>query len=720
MFTCYRQLEHSDCGLTCIRIIAKHFGKKIPISYLKGITDLNRLGMSIKDITECCSKLGIDTATVKLKPDEFVNAPLPAIVYWQQQHFVVVYKIEPKRGKYYVADPAQGKIAYSSKSFEKYWIPEGDERGVVILTDSTEEFSNYQYPKDSPWKNFIYYLLQYIKEYRKYFTLLCLLSLGIAFADLTLPVLLKKSVDAGIGERDIHLVFILLLTQFAIAIGGLVSSGIMTLLMTRTGLNVYLNMASKFLFHLSKLPVSFFDKRVSYDFVQKISDQSRIKDFLLSFPNSILIMSLTLIVFSILLFHYSHIIFVLFLSLSLLEIIWDIRFLNKRKSIDYSYFIASAENRNHAYELTNGMADLKVNNAEMARIEQWNESQKNVNATGMRSARLDFLQGGGKSVISRIKDLSVTGVGAMLVIGGDLTMGGLLTLGYITGRLALPFSNISTSMSSFQQGLLSYQRIEEVMQEKDIKTGLLPYSTSTLSFMNVWFKFAGSASPYVIRDLTLDIKEGETVALVGESGCGKSTLIKLMLGFYNPSKGAMQLSDHNSEDMDPSDWLAHCGVVMQTPRIFSGTIKENVSLSDLKPSEEKVKNMLKIVGLDDFVQSLPMGMNTKIGVAGIEMSGGQKQRLMIARALYKDPDILFLDEATSSLDANNEKNIINNIIKMSKGKTVIIAAHRLSTVKTADKIVYMKDGKAIEIGTHKELSDLKGEYWNLVKNQITL
>ena len=720
MFKSYRQLEHSDCGLTCIRMVARYFGKKIPVGYLKSISDFNRLGMSIMDIRDCCARIGLQSAALRLDVSLLQKAPLPAILYWQQQHFVVLYKVDAKKGKFYIADPSGGKTIYSSEDFLRYWIPEGEEKGLVVLAEPDETFYEREYPRVRPWHDFLSYILNYVKEYKRYFSLVFLFTILIACADIALPLLLKKSVDDGIGDRNIHLVLIILLTQLAIAIGGLVSSGLMTLLMTRTGLEVYLRMASSFLTRLARLPLFFFDRRVSSDFVQKISDQSRIKDFLLSFPNDLLVMSLTLVVFSILLFHYSPLIFGIFVGMSVVEIFWDVCFLNSRKSIDYAHFTNSAENRNHAYELTNGMPDLKVNNAERARIARWNESQEAVNATGMKSARLDFYQKGGKSVISRFKELSVTGIGAMLVIGGDLTMGGLLTLGYITGRLALPFSNISTNMSSFQSALLSYQRIEEVMTEETDKRGELPFVSPTICFRNVWFKYAGSSAPFVIKDFSLEIKEGETVALVGESGCGKSTLIKLMLGFYPPSKGEILLSGVRVQDLDNSDWLRHCGVVMQEPRIFSASIAENVCLSEEKPSAEKAKEALEIAGLSAYIDSLPMGVNTRLGVSGIEMSGGQKQRLMIARALYKNPDILFLDEATSSLDANNERNIVNNIIGMNQGKTMVIAAHRLSTVQNADKILFIKEGRIVEQGTHDELIELHGEYWQLVRNQLQL
>lgn len=388
--------------------------------------------------------------------------------------------------------------------------------------------------------------------------------------------------------------------------------------------------------------------------------------------------------------------------------------------MDYAIFTNSAENQNHAYELTNGMADLKVNNAEAVRIGKWKKTQASLNKISLKSTWINIAQGGGHTLLTRIKDLTITGIGAALVAYGDITFGTLMTLGYITGRLSQPFATLGSSINSFQEALLSYQCIDDVIHDDTELRGNEKFSEPTISFKNVSFKYAGAGSPYVIKNFSLSVEKGKVTALVGESGCGKSTLIKLMLGFYIPQKGELILSNHNVRSMDNQDWLKHCGVVMQEAKVFSGTIIENISLSEDKPDITKAESILKAVGLKTFVETLPMGIFTKIGVAGIEMSGGQKQRLMIARALYKNPDILFLDEATSSLDANNEKSIVSNINTYGKGKTIVITAHRLSTVQNADKIVFIKNGEILEIGTHSELIALKGEYWKLVKNQLQL
>ncbi len=720
MFRCYRQVESADCGITCIRMVARHFGKKVPARHLRAIADLNRLGMSIKDITDCCGEIGLKAVPVKLGAEHIAGMPLPAILFWQQRHFVVLYKIDAKRGVFHIADPAQGKIAHNRSDFERYWIPEGDRKGLAVLAEQTEEFAGKTYEKENTAKRFREYLGGFFRNHRRGFLAALLITLLIMAADFCVPLLLKRTIDDGIGARDVSLVVALLLAQFAIMLGGLVSSKGMEILLTKTGLNIGLEMSNNYLERLARFPLSFFDKRASSDFVQKIDDQDRIKDFMLAFPNSVITTALTFAVFSVLLFHYSGMIFAIFIILSLIEILWNTLFLSRRKSLDYAYFTNASECRNHAYELTNGMADLKVNNAEKSRTAKWKRTQTKLNDIAMKSAWLSLAQTSGHSAIGRVKELAVTGIAAAMVIYGDMTLGVMMTLGYITGRLSQPFNTISSSINSLQGAMLSFQRVDDVIHDTSEFRGHEKFRNPEISLENVWFKYAGGSSPFVIRDFSLTVEPGKVTALVGESGCGKSTLIKLMLGFYIPQKGEITLSGHPVGQLDNHDWLRHCGVVMQDGRIFSGSILENISLSDDKPDFDKAAEVIEAVGLTGFIASLPMGIHTLIGTYGIEVSGGQKQRLLIARALYKNPDILFLDEATSSLDANNERNIVDKVLRFGTGKTVVIAAHRLSTVQNADKIVYIENGAALETGTHAELCARKGAYWHLVRNQLQL
>ena len=719
-FKCYRQLESSDCGLTCIRMISRHYGLNIPLRRLKEMTDMTRLGMSVRDIMATLGLLRMEAFTVKITPEFCLDMPLPAILHWNQNHFVVLYKVDKKKKRFHIADPARGKIIYDEEDFNFYWLASGEGKGIAVVTEPTKSFKDQHFSKENVIRRFFCYLYQFFRLHKLSFAITLLFTLLIMGADFIVPLLLQRTVDEGIHTKDIGLVWLLLLGQLCVAAGGLVASGVTDILLVKTGLKIHLGMVSVFLKKLARFPLSFFDRNVSADFVQKIHDHHRIKDFLLEFPSSILMIILSLIVFSILLCHYSSVIFLFFLAMSILELGWNALFLNRRKSLDYTSFNLTSISNNKAYELANGMADLKVNNAEDSHIAKWNEIQESLNRTSLKSSWLGKIQGSGHNILSRVKDLSITGIAAGMVISGDLTLGMLMTLGYITGRLSQPISTLGTSFATLQGALLSYQRIEEVIQDKGEWRGDKKFKKGEIELKGVWFKYAGTHSPYVLQDIDLLIERGKVTAFVGESGCGKSTLIKLILGFYIPPKGELFLSGHDIRDLDNADWLSHCGVVMQDTKIFSGTILENIALSCEKPDVEKTMEVLEAVGMKSFIETLPMGVHTKIGVAGIEVSGGQKQRLMIARALYKNPDILIMDEATSSLDANNERMIVSNLNKYGDGKTMIIAAHRLSTVQNADKIVFIKDGRIAEVGTHDELVDLNGEYWNLVKNQLSL
>lgn len=720
MFRTYQQLEHSDCGLTCVRMIARHYGKRVSARALRGMCDMSRLGVSVRDVIDCCSKIGLEATGVKIGMDAVDRLPLPAILYWDQMHFVVLYRVGKRSRRYHIADPSMGKAAYSESEFRKGWIPDGRDKGLVILVEPGDGFDSMPPDKSDPLRDFIRYVSRFISAYGAGFAAVAVLSILLMAADFSIPLLLRRTVDEGIGLRDIGLVWTLVASQLAIASGRLVASLSTNIIMTRLGLDVNYEMVTDFLSRLVKFPVSFFDRKVSSDFIQKIDDQSRIKDFLITFPANLLTTLISLSVFSVLLWTYSPLIFLTFTSISLLEILWGYLFLSRRRALDYTLFSNQAENRNHAYEITNGMDELKVNNAENVRVEKWRRVQEILNRASMKSAWLGAAESGGRSVLASLKDLGITGMCAVMVIEGDITLGVMMTVGYITGRLSVPFNTISSSVSTVQKALLSYGRIEEVVGDGNDRAGDLQPSAASITMENIWFKYPGTGSPFVIKDVSFDIEEGKTTALVGESGCGKTTLIKLMLGFYMPQKGKLSLGGVPVEDLDNSGWLSHCGVVMQSGKIFTGSILENISLSEEKPDVGKAWEMLELVGLRDFVEKIPMSINTRLGVTGMELSGGQKQRLMIARAMYKNPEVLFLDEATSSLDANNERLIVENLRKFGKGKTIVVAAHRLSTVIDADRIIYIKDGRIEESGTHEELVALRGNYWRLVRNQLQL
>ncbi len=720
-FRAYRQLQSCDCGITCIRMIARHYGQKIAPATLRKLIDTGKLGVSVKEITEGLKAIRMDAAPVRISTDEIYRMPCPAIVWWKQNHFVVVYDIDPKKGIFRIADPAEGKIRLREKEFNEYWLS-GHDKGIAIVAEPAAGFESQKYPKANIARGLWLLIKGELKRHKMAFGGVILLSMICMAADLAMPLLLQQTVDEGIALRDIGLVWMLVLGQLGVFLGNAVSSNAVQLMMMRLGLSLNISMLRQYLGRLVRFPLSFFDRRPASELIQKVNDQSRIKDFLLQIPQTTFFTLLNMTVFSALLIYYNPVIFLFFLSMTLIEVSWTTLFIRPRRGIDYAYFGLAAENHNHIYELINGMTEIKTNNAQSAKIDHWEETQAKINRLSVKSALLNMGMNGGQNLVARLKEICITGICATYVIDGSLTLGAMMTVGFITGHLSAPFRNLIASISSVQDALMSYERLDEVLNnDEGAGKGDKPFTHPAISLRHVSFKYPGAASPMVLNDLSIDIPVGSTTAIVGESGCGKTTLIKLMLGFYIPQQGELMLSNTDVRDIDRDQWLTHCGVVMQSGYIFSDSVAANISLSsDSAPDMDAIRQAAKAAGIDDFINSLPMGYNTRIGQSGMDLSGGQKQRLLIARAIFRQPDILFLDEATSSLDACNERTITQNILSIQKGKTLIIAAHRLSTVKNADCILFMKEGKITERGTHSELISLKGDYYRLVNNQLEL
>lgn len=500
----------------------------------------------------------------------------------------------------------------------------------------------------------------------------------------------------------------------------MVSSYGIQYVMARLGMNLNLDMTRRYLQRLITRPLSFFDCKVPADLIQKIDDQSRIKDFIMQIPSSVLFVVLNMIVFSGLLIWYNSWLFILFILMTALEFGWTALFMRSRRELDYANYVGLSENRNTIYETINGMMEIKSSGAHRSRIAEWERNQSRLIGLSLRSRLLGMYMSGGQSFISRVKEIVMTGLCATFVIRGSMTLGEMMTAAYLVGRLSGASGRIIGMASQTQDALMSNERLEEVMDYDDTPDMKRDCLKPDMELRNVWFRYPGSSNPYIIRDMCLRIKPGTTTAIVGESGCGKTTLIKLLLGFYEPQKGDLLLGGIPVSEIDRDKWLSRCGVVMQSGYIFSDSILGNIALSADNIDRDRVVEAARTAGLHDFVDSLPMGYNTRIGASGMELSGGQKQRLLIARAVYKNPDIMFFDEATSSLDAINERLITERLLEIQRGKTLIVAAHRLSTVKNADRILFIKGGTIVEDGTHSELLELRGEYFRLVSNQLEM
>ena len=722
------QLEANDCGPACIQMIAGYYGKKVSLRAVKSLCDMTKLGISVRDVVQCLDRLGfeVDSATVKI--EEARRMPLPAIVYFKQGHFVVLESIKKTKDglEYAVADPSYGKVKMREEDIVDKWMSNG--WGVAVVMEPTEQFDEVKIEdtdEEGTRRLMVSTAKSIFSDNKKNLLWVAFLTLLTVAANWAMPLLLKTTIDEGIMKKDINIVWMMLGAQFLFFIGFMVTGNISNMLSTRTSIRINIKMTSGYFAKIINLPIKFFDTGLRSDLIQRLSDLGRIQSFVTGSMMSIVFAILNVVVFSVLLLKYNWQVFVIFMLFSAASFAYNSYFMKKRKYIDYASFSISSERQNTIYEMVMGMPEVKINNAQQARISAWRKLEDKMNALTIRSVYLNYYMSNGVGLIGRLRDITLTAMCALLVIEGGMTMGTMMMISFLLGQLAGPVGQLTGFAQSVQDAKLSYGRINEVngkpdeISEDDTKLPAAPL-TEGISFDNVSFKYAGTSSPYVLRDITLDIPIGKVTAIVGASGSGKTTLLKLMLGFYLPEEGRLTVGGLQMKDIDLNTWREKCGVVMQDGRIFSGTVAENIALADERPSKERLEYATKVAAIDERIKALPMAFNTRIGETGIDLSGGEKQRLFIARAVYKKPEVIFFDEATSSLDANTERRIMENLKEFYKGRTVVIIAHRLSTVRHADKIVFMENGRIAEQGIHEELLKHDGPYKRLVKNQLEL
>ena len=648
---------------------------------------------------------------------------MPCILYWRQEHFVVLHKIN--KNQYYIADPGYGKIKINKDTFIREWLHQ-NEYGVAIVVAPKEDFFKKEPQKCNRFitiKSITTFLKKKLAQYKSKLYTLSLLSCFIMLATWSIPFFYQQIIDQGIGDKSINKVLLFALLQLSFFIGCTLSNNVVNIILTKLGFNIGIELLTTYLKKLITLPISFFDVKLNTDLIQRIEDQNNIETFLTKTLNSSIFAFLNVIVYMCILGYYNSYVLLIFLLYACISIFYSLFFFKKRAIIDYSRFSANAENKNRIYELINGMADIKINGAQKVKVQQWLHTQEKINKITLKSLYINYYINSGNSFFDKLKDILIIIGCAFFVIEEKLTIGAMMTITYLLGQLSSSSLQLTTFFLNFQTTKLAYQRLDDIYTKEDEnndKKLLPPPQIKSITFNNVSFKYPGNINNFILNNINIVIPEGKVTAIVGSSGSGKTTLLKLLLAFYTPQKGTIYIDKEKMDTINTDEWRNHCGVVMQDGYIFSGSITENIALSDMEPDMIKIKQAAHISCIDNFIEQLPMKYNTKIGKSGINLSGGQKQRLLIARAIYKDPEFIFLDEATSSLDANNEYCIINNLQQFYKNKTVVIIAHRLSTVRNADNIIFLEKGEVIEQGNHTELSLKKGAYYNLVKNQLDL
>lgn len=714
------------CGPTCLRMIAKHYGRSISLEKLQKLSETTRSGSSLQGVADAAEKIGFRTLGVKIDFNKLKeDAPLPCIAHWNQNHFVVVYKI--RKGVVYVADPGHGLLKYSAQEFISHWIGnnanETTEEGIALLLEPTPKLKQAE-ADDFETKKGFSFLYQYLFRYKKFIVQLALGLLVGSLLQLIFPFLTQSVVDVGIQNLDIHFIYLVLIAQLLLFMGQTSVQIIRGWILLHLSTRINISLISDFFIKLMNLPIAFFDTKMTGDIMQRINDHQRIERLLTSTTLDTLFSLFNLIVFGAVLAWYDLKIFAIFFVGSAIYVIWVMLFLKRRKDLDYKRFNQMSSEQSKVIELINGMQEIKLHNAERQKRWSWEFLQARLYKISIKSLALEQTQSIGSSFVNEIKNIFISMFSAKLVIDGQITLGMMMAISYIIGQLNSPIQQLIGFVYSTQDAKIALERLSEIHNKEDEENSEEQKITDVavdenILLNNVSFRYMGS-SEEVLKNLDLEIPANQVTAIVGTSGSGKTTLMKMLLKFYEPEKGEIKLGNTNLSNISQKMWRESSGAVMQEGYIFNDTIANNIAIGETVVNQQKLRQAVKIANIQDFIEQLPLGYNTKIGMEGVGMSTGQKQRLLIARAVYKDPKIIFFDEATSALDANNEKIIMENLNTFFKGRTAVVIAHRLSTVKNADQIVVLEQGKIEEKGTHEELVKLKGKYYHLVKNQLEL
>ncbi len=722
----YPQHDTMDCGPTCLRMVAAFYGKRYSLEGLREKSFITREGVSMLGISEAAEKIGFRSICVQVGYEKLQEAPLPCIIHWNQQHFVVVYKLNDKH--VWVADPGAGKLKYTKEEFCNCWLSSRkneEDTGVALLLEPTPEFYTIEDEGDEVNRRGFSFLYSYLRPYRGLVGQLLLGLLLGSMIQLMLPFLTQSVVDFGINNQNLGFIYLVLIAQLMLSFSSSAVDFIRGWILLHLGTRINIALISDFLIKLMKMPISYFDSKMTGDILQRINDHKRIQDFLTGSSLSVIFSVFNIIIFGIVLLVYSGMIFLIFMGGSALYVAYVWLFMKKRAELDHKRFAQQSANQSTVVQLVNGMQEIKLSACEQQKRWEWERIQAKLFKVNIKSLALRQYQDSGAVLINQSKNLLITALVASLVVKGEMTLGMMLSVQYIIGQLNSPVNELIAFARDMQDARLSMNRLSEVRDkpdEEDPTRELLREipEGKEIRLQNLNFKYDPLSEYPTLDDINLVIPPGKQTAIVGMSGSGKTTLVKLLLGFYPPASGDIFIGDTPLGSYSIREWRKRCGVVMQDGFIFSDSIAGNIAPGVERIDKKKLRHAAEVANIHDFIEELPLGYNTKIGQEGHGLSQGQKQRILIARAVYKDPEFIFFDEATNALDANNERIIMNNLQTFFKGRTSVVVAHRLSTVRNAEQIIVIEQGKIAETGTHEALIALEGRYYQLVKNQLEL
>lgn len=723
-----RQPDSMECGATCLRIIATHYGKTFSAERLRQLCDISHNGVSMMCMNEAAHEMGFRTACGKMTVGKLVeNRPLPCILHWHQDHFVVLYDIRKNRKgefRFLISDPARCRLTVDSDTFIENWTSgekSPDSKGIMMALEPTEEF--FKSNENNRASRSLSFLWSHLRQYGALFSQLAAGIVIAALFQLAFPFLMQAVVDKGVSGKNINIIYLILCGELMLVAGSTVVEFIRRWILLHISTRVNISLLSGFFLKLMKLPLSFFDTKLRGDILQRIQDHDRLQRFMTTNTLMTVFAIFSVIVLGGVLWFYDLTVFLIFFGFSLLYTVWLCIFLQKRKALDYEFFDLYSRSQNKSMEILDGMQDIKLQNSEQRKRFDWEDTQADLFRANVASTKLQQKQEAGSKLINELRNILITIVTAALVIEGDLTLGTMLSIQYIVGQLNVPVDRLVRFIYAWQDVQIGIERINEVHQKENEdtgRTGTEIEENASIIIKDMSFSYSGNRDKKALEDINLVIPAGKTTAIVGASGSGKTTLIKLLLGFYVPQSGSIHIGETDLRDLNLEYWRGLCGTVMQDGYIFSESLARNIAFDNNDIDMDRVEEAARIANVTDILPQLPQGYNTMIGTSGRGLSQGQKQRVLIARALYKDARFLFFDEATNSLDTENEREITDKIEKFTIGRTTLIIAHRLSTVRNADNIVVLDNGHIVESGTHRELVKKQGAYFRLIRNQLEL